>query len=418
MVISSERLFAILRIYEIVFKKITNILNRVFEAYYNLKGDKVIWLIVVLLSMMSVLVVYSASGSMAYKLRGGNTEYYLVQQLVFLLAGLALMYLCYKIDYSIYSRWAPYLLLVAVPLLFYTVFFGTEINEARRWITIPWIDKTIQTSDFGKIALILFVARSLATKQDFIKDFKSAFLPIILPVILVCALIAPADLSTGALLFVTCIIMMFVGRIALKYVFMLGVLGVIAGALIYFIGLQYPDFVRVETWASRVKDFLAMGDGDFQVQQAKIAIAEGGFFGVGPGNSIQRNHLPYAYADCIYAIICEEYGLIGGLIVLFLYLGLLVRCMFIVVKSPKAFGAILAFGLCLNLVIQAFANIAVSVQLVPATGLTLPLISMGGTSLLFTCISLGIILSVSRHADQAFAERIELNKMEQNESAD
>ena len=376
-----------------------------------------IWLIVILLSIMSILVVYSASGSMAYKLRGGNTEYYLVQQLVFLCAGLLLMHMFYRFDYSIYLRWAPIGLLIAVPLLFYTVFFGTEINEARRWITIPWIDKTIQTSDFGKLALILFVARSLATKQDYIKDFRGAFVPIIVPVILVCGLIAPADLSTAALLFVTCILMMFVGRISLKYVFMLGMLGILAGALIYIIGLKFPDFVRVETWASRVKDFIAMGDGDFQVQQAKIAIAEGGFFGVGPGHSIQRNHLPYAYADCIYAIICEEYGLVGGVTVLFLYLWLLFRCLSIVVKSPKAFGAILAFGLCLNLVIQAFANIAVSVQLVPATGLTLPLISMGGTSLLFTCVSLGIILSVSRHADQAYAERIELNKMEQNESA-
>lgn len=376
-----------------------------------------IWLIVTLLSIMSILVVYSASGSMAYKLRGGNTEYYLVQQLVFLCAGLLLMYMFYRIDYSIYLKWAPVGLVIAVPMLFYTLFFGTEINEARRWITIPWIDKTLQTSDFGKLALILFVARSLATKQDYIKDFRGGFAPIIVPVILVCGLIAPADLSTAALLFVTCILMMFVGRISLKYVFLLGMLGILAGALIYVIGLKFPDFVRVETWASRVKDFVAMGDGDFQVQQAKIAIAEGGFFGVGPGHSIQRNHLPYAYADCIYAIICEEYGLVGGIAVLLLYLWLLFRCLSIVVKSPKAFGAILAFGLCLNIVIQAFANIAVSVQLVPATGLTLPLISMGGTSLLFTCVSLGIILSVSRHADQAYAERIELNKMERNESA-
>jgi cell division protein FtsW len=366
-----------------------------------------------MLSLFSLLAVYSAAGSMAFKMKEGNTEYYLVQQFVFIASGLVLMWLCYKLDYQKYARLAPYLMAISVPLLIYTMFFGEEINQARRWIAIPWIDKTIQTSDLAEIALIIFVAKSLATKQDYIKDFKSAFVPIILPVILICGLIAPSNLSTGALLFVTCIILMFIGRISLKYVFMLAFSGLLVGFTIYQIGLKFPEFIRSKTWETRVMTFLNESDAVYQIEQSKIAIASGGIFGVGPGNSIQRNHLPYAYADCIYAIICEEYGIMGGLFILGLYLWLLIRCITIVTRSPKAFGAILAMGLCLNLVVQAFANISVSVQLVPATGLTLPLISMGGTSLLFTCISLGIILSVSRNAEQAEEEKRELAVIEQ-----
>jgi cell division protein FtsW len=383
-------------------------LSNVIQLYRNLKGDKSIWLIVISLSLFSLLAVYSAAGSMAFKLREGNTEYYLVQQFVFIASGLMLMWLCYRLDYVKYAKYAPYLLFLTVPLLIYTMFFGTEMNEARRWITIPWIDKTFQTSDFAEIALIIYIAKSLATKQEYIKDFKSAFLPIIMPVVVVCGLIAPANLSTAALLFLTSIILMFVGRISLKYVAIIIISGLLVGFTIYKIGLANPEFIRSKTWETRVKTFLNSSDEVYQIQQSKIAIASGGLIGVGPGNSIQRNHLPYAYADCIYAIICEEYGVIGGLFVLWLYLWLLIRCINIVTKSPRAFGAILAMGLCLNLVVQAFANISVSVQLVPATGLTLPLISMGGTSLLFTCISLGIILSVSRNAEQHALEQLEL----------
>ena len=387
-------------------------MSNVIRLYQDLKGDKIVWLIVALLSIMSILSVYSSAGSMAFKMRNGNTEFYLIQQMIFILTGIALMFMCYRLDYRIYSKLAPYLMIVTVPLLAYTLAFGTEINDARRWITIPWIDKTFQTSDFAKVALILYVARSLATKQEYIKDFREAFVPIILPVILVCGLIAPADLSTAALLFATCLTMMFVGRISLKYVLLLLLLGAGVGALIFLIGQSFPEYVRVDTWITRITTFLYNGDEVDQIRQAKVAIAEGGFFGVGPGNSIQRNHLPFAYADCIYAIICEEYGLVGGFVVLGLYLWLLIRCIYIITISPKAFGAILAMGLCLNIVVQAFANISVSVQLVPATGLTLPLISMGGTSLWATCISLGIILSVSRYAEKAEEERKELQVLE------
>lgn len=376
----------------------------VINAYSQLKGDRVVWLIVALLIMFSLLVVYSTSGSVVYKMNAGSsTEYYLVRQLVFIAMGATLMYLAYRLHYMFYAKIAPILMIIAVPLLVYTFLFGVEINDAARWIKIPILDMSFQTSDFAKLALILYVARSLAMRQEYIKEFRNAFLPIIVPIVVVTGLIIPNDLSTGALLFATCFLMMFIGRISLKYVFLLIISGLLVFGLIYYIGLQFPEYVRVETWVSRVDEFLN-SDGEYQVQQSKTAIASGSWFGVGPGNSVQRNILPYAYADFIYAIICEEYGMLGGFAIVGLFLWLLFRSVRLVTRSPKTFGAILAIGLTLNIVVQAFANIAVSVQLVPATGLTLPLISMGGTSFLFTCISLGIILSVSRFVEKSYEE--------------
>ena len=388
------------------------------SSYHNLKGDRSVWLIVALLSLFSLLIVYSTSGSQVYKYNATHgTEYYLIRQLVFIGAGLMLTYLAYKLHYMVYAKLAPILMVIALPLLVYTALFGAEINDASRWIKIPILDLSFQTSDFAKIALILFVARSLAMKQDYIKDFKGAFLPVIAPVVLFCLLIAPSNLSTAALLFVTCFLMMFIGRISLKYVFLLFLLGGLVFVGLFIIGQYFPDHFRVETWMSRINDFL-YSDGQFQVQQSKIAIAEGGMLGLGPGNSIQRNLLPYAYADFIYAIICEEYGFVGGGVILFMYLWLLFRAVGLVTRSPKTFGAMLAIGLTLNIVITAFANIAVSVQLVPATGLTLPMISMGGTSFLFTCLSFGIILSVSRFVEQAHEEKKQLEKMEADVASD
>ncbi len=383
------------------------------DIYSNLRGDKIIWLITLILGIFSLLVVYSTAGSEAFKSHGGNTEYFLIKQLAFIIGGLGLTYLCYNLHYMKYSRIAPLLLAITVPLLVYTIFFGTSLNGAARWITIPLIDQNFQTSDLAKLALIIYVARSLSRKQDFIKDFKSAFVPIIIPVAMICLLIMPANLSTAVLLMITCLLMMFVGRVSMKYIGLLMVVGLIGFAAIAALGEYFPDMVRIDTWQSRIDDFLT--GKEHQVEQSKIAIANGGIFGVGPGNSFQRNYLAYSYADFIYAIICEEYGLIGGITILGLYLWLLIRCIGLVTRCPKAFGAILALGLCLNIVIQAFANIAVSVQLVPATGLTLPLISMGGTSILFTCISLGIILSVSRYVEEAQLQSIALEDIERRD---
>ncbi|MFZ1455943.1 MAG: FtsW/RodA/SpoVE family cell cycle protein [Saprospiraceae bacterium] len=387
-------------------------------AYYNLKGDRSVWLIVLLLSLFSLLIVYSTSGSQVYKFNTNHgTEYYLIRQLLFIGIGLLVTYTLYRLHYMVYAKLAPILMIIAVPLLVYTALFGPEINDASRWIKIPILELSFQTSDFAKVALIMFVARSLAIRQDYIKDFKGAFVPIIAPVILFCALIAPSNLSTAALLFVTCFLMMFIGRISLKYVFLLVLLGAVVFAGLFIIGQYFPEHFRVETWLSRIHDFL-YSDGSFQVQQSKIAIAEGGMFGLGPGNSIQRNLLPYAYADFIYAIICEEYGFIGGVLILLMYLWLLIRTVSLVTRCPKTFGAMLAIGLTLNIVITAFANIAVSVKLVPATGLTLPMISMGGTSFLFTCASFGIILSISRYVEQAFEEKKQLEKLEADGTSD
>ena len=381
-------------------------------TYQNLKGDRAVWLIVFLLSLFSLLIVYSTSGSQVYKYNAYHgTEYYLIRQLLFIAAGFGLMYVAYKLHYFQYAKLAPILMVIATPLLMYTALFGSRINDASRWIKIPILDLSFQTSDFARIALIMFVARALATKQDYIKEFKGAFLPIILPVILFCALIAPSNLSTAALLFATCFIMMFIGRISMKYVLLLLILGALVFGMIFVVGHYFPDYFRIETWMNRINDFL-YSDGQYQVRQSKIAIAEGGMFGVGPGNSIQRNLLPFAYADFIFAIICEEYGFIGGAVILLMYLWLLIRTMVLVTRCPKTFGAMLAMGLTLNIVITAFANIAVSVQLVPATGLTLPMISMGGTSFLFTCISFGIILSVSKYVEQSYLEKKNLEKLD------
>ena len=289
--------------------------------------------------------------------------------------------------------------LLAVPLLLYTIAFGTDINDARRWIEVPFVGITFQTSDFAKLSLILFVARAISSKQEYIKDFNSAFLPIILPVLLICGLIAPADLSSAILLFFTCVAMMFVGRVAMQYIILLLLLGIVVFAMLVLLGEFFPDVVRSETWVNRVRDFIEQPDGGYQVQQAKIAMANGEWLGLGPGNSIQRNYLPSPYSDFIYAIVVEEYGIFIGILIILLYVLLFFRATRLVTKSPKAFGAMLAIGLSISLVLQAFVNIAVSVHLVPVTGVTLPMISMGGTSILFTCISFGIILSVSKYIE-------------------
>lgn len=362
----------------------------------ELKGDRTIWMIIAVLSLFSILAVYSATGSLAWSARGGNTTVFLITHLVRVAFGLFIIYLCHLLHYRQYQRAAPFLMLLTIPLLAFTLFFGQSINDANRWLSIGGV--SFQPSEFAKIALIIYIARELTRKQEYITSLRDAFLPIIVPVLIVCGLIAPANLSTSLVLFVTCIMLMFMGRVSMQYILLLGILGLVVFAGLIAVGQLYPeaDLIRVSTWISRVQEFLHSEDGGYQVQQAKIAIAKGGVFGEGPGNSIIRNFLPYSYADFIYAIICEEYGLIGGTVVLALYVLLFLRNVTLVTKSPKAFGAFLAIGLSLMLTVQALANIAVNVNLVPATGLTLPLISMGGTSMLFTCIALGMILSVSK----------------------
>jgi cell division protein FtsW len=370
----------------------------------ELRGDRVIWAIIVLLAIFSILAVYSATSTLAYRYGDGNTEHYLLKHTIILMAGLGLVYLCHLMPYNRFSSWAPILLAISIPLLLYTLIMGTDINQAKRWIELPIIGITFQTSDLAKLAIILYVARALSSKQEYIKDFKEAFLPIIVPVLMVCLLIAPADLSSALLIFLICITMMIVGRVAVQYIMLLVTLGIVSFAFLLLIGRAYPQLIpRAATWEKRVSVFFnpeqATADDLYQIDAAKIAMARGGLIGVGPGNSTQRNYLPSPYADFIYAIIVEEYGVIGGILVIGLYLLLFFRVTRLITKSPKAFGAMVALGLSFSLIIQAYLNIAVATDLVPVTGLTLPLVSMGGTSMLFTCVAFGIILSVSKYIE-------------------
>lgn len=365
----------------------------------ELKGDRTIWMIVAVLSLFGILAVFSTASWEAWRSRGGDTTTLFIGHAVKLAFGLFLIYLCHLIHYRRYQQFARLALVISVPVLIFTLFYGKNINDANRWISLYGI--SFQPSEMAKIALVVYVAKELTKRQDYITNLKQAFVPIIIPVVLVCGLIAPSNLSTALILFVTCILLMFMGRVSYKYITMLIVIGTMVFASLVGIGKVYPelDLVRVSTWEKRVRTFMEDEDGGFQVQQAKIAIAKGGVFGRGPGNSMMRYYLPYCNADFIYAIICEEYGFVGGAIIIALYVLLFLRTVRLATQSPKAFGTFLAIGLSLLLTVQALANIAVNLNLVPATGLTLPLVSMGGTSVLFTCISLGMILSVSKYIE-------------------
>jgi cell division protein FtsW len=367
----------------------------------ELRGDRVIWMIVAVLALLSILTVYSSSGTLAFRERGDNTEFYLMKQILILSFGLFLTYMFYLIHYQKFSIAAPYMLMVMIPLLAITLLFGKNVNDASRWISVPGIGITFQTSELAKLAIITYVARMISARQEVIKDFQSAFIPIIVPVVIVCGLIAPADLSTAIIIFVTCLGMMFIGRVDLKYVFLLIFCGVVMFAGLLVLAKYFPGLVRAETWQERLHDFLTNSDGKFQTQQAKIAIAKGGFLGNGPGSSTQRNFLPSPYTDYIYSIIMEEYGLWGALLVMSLFILLFFRCVRLVTISPKTFGAMLAIGLGIILTIQALANMAVSVHLIPVSGLPMPMVSMGGTSLIFSCIAFGMILSVSKYIEQS-----------------
>lgn len=354
------------------------------------------------MSIISLLVVYSSSGALAYKYKGGNTEFFLFKHGSILLMGLVLMYFIHKTKYTYYSRISQIAIFIAIPLLLYTLIKGVSSGEANRWLSIPGTALTFQTSDFAKLVLIVYVARVLSIKQDHIKDFKTAFLPIVIPIVIICGLILPANFSTSALLFATCFVLMFIGRINIKHLLSLLAIGVLAIAFIVLLIFNFPNAIpRGATWKARIENFTS-GDSEtnFQAEQAKIAIAIGGVTGKGPGKSTQRNFLPQASSDFIYAIMIEEGGMILGVLVVFLYIIILFRGIRIANKSEKTFGSLLAIGLTFSLVFQAMINMAVATNLFPVTGQPLPLISMGGTSIWFTSISIGIILSVSRETEQ------------------
>lgn len=400
------------------------------------KGDKVIWSIVVLLAVISLLVVYSSTGTLAYKMSKSN-ESYLFKQVAFIALGIIVIYFAHRVNYTIYSKVSQILFLLVIPLLVYTLFFGVRLNEGSRWIRLPIIQLTFQTSDLAKLVLFMYVSRLLSRKQQVIKDFKKGFLPILFPVGIICLLIAPANLSTALLIGATSLLLLFIGRAPVRYLLLVVGLAMIPVMMLVFAAIVQhrggegekvhtegkPKLLaRVGTWVNRVGNFMygsqeADDDDNYQVNQAKIAIAKGGWVGLGPGNSEQRNFLPHPYSDFIYAIIIEEYGLLGGTFILFIYLMFLLRSIRIFRKCPYAFGAFLALGLSFMLVIQALTNMAVNVNLFPVTGVTLPLVSMGGSSFLFTCLAIGIILSVARNVEQMEGMKKEQSMASSEEAA-
>lgn len=375
------------------------------QLFSKAKGDRWIWIIVIILSGWSLLAVYSSVGTLAYK-EGKGTEMYLLKHFSIIAIGFILMYVSHKVDYRYYAGISKMLMIVTIPLLLYTLLFGSKVNDASRWVTIPVINQTFQTSDLAKLALITFLARMLSRKQEEIKDVKKSFVPIMGSVCVIFVLIALANLSTALMLFGVSILLLLIGRISFKQI---AVVSMGVGFLLLLVISFGP---RRATYYSRIKSYFKteevhptekvsfQDDKNYQANNAKIAIATGGVFGKGPGNSMQRNVLPHPYSDFIFAIIIEEYGTIGGVILLVLYIVLMYRCIRIVTMSPRAFGAFLAAGLGFSLTIQALANMAVAVGLGPVTGVPLPLVSMGGTSILFTSVALGIILSVSRNIEE------------------
>jgi cell division protein FtsW len=354
-------------------------------------GDKVIWATVVLLGLVSLLVVYSSTGLLAYRYNKGNTEIYLFKQVMFITIGVAIIYFAHRVNYTLYSKWSRILFIIAIPLLVWTLFFGVRLNEGSRWIRLPIINLTFQTSDLAKLALFMYIGRLLSKKQEVIKDFKKGFLPIIIPVIIICLLVAPANLSTSLLIGATSLLLMFIGRVSLKHI---GItMGIVAIPVLFLVLISMAyynkeegkskdlpailEIGRTPTWIKRVQNFMydqkqEDKEENYQVNQAKIAIAKGGIIGLGPGNSEQRNFLPHPYSDFIYAIIIEEYGITGGAFIIFIYLVFLYRSIRIFRRCPFAFGAFLALGLSFTLVIQALINMAVNVNLFPVTGVTLP----------------------------------------------
>tara|TARA_B100000768_G_C11284815_1_gene381664 strand:+ start:2783 stop:4024 length:1242 start_codon:yes stop_codon:yes gene_type:complete len=378
----------------------------------KLKGDKVIWMVAIFLALYSLLAVYSATGALAY--RHDSSMKYLIKHGFMLCAGIAVIFWVHQIKFKYFSRMSQVLIWVTAVLLVITLVFGLNINGASRWIKIPIINQNFQTSDFAKIVLIMYVARMLNIKRDKLHSFKEGVLPIFIPVLGICLLIFPANFSTAVLLGGVCLLLMFIGGVHIKHITAIigsAALGLVLMFTVYKINPELVP-VRASTWMSRIEMF-SSGESssatatDYQTEEAKAAIYRGGIFPSPPGTAHARNSMPHAYSDMIYAFIIEEYGSIfGGLGILMLYLIFFYRSIRIGIKCPRHFGGLLAIGFSMLLVFQAFINMAVSVNIIPVTGQPLPLVSMGGTSILFTCFAIGVILSVSR---SVYDEDYELN---------
>ena len=388
------------------------------ELINNLKGDKVIWSFVALLALFSFMPVFSASSNLAYLNKGdGNTISFLVTHLAHIFMGFIIIYAVHKVPYHYFRNISILALPVVWALLAYTLVKGTVIAgaNASRWMKVPFIGITFQTSTLAAVVLMIFVARYLSRKTESPPSFQSSLFELWLPVFITLALILPANFSTTALLFSMVLMLAFVGKYPLKHIgFIIGS-GVVF--LVFFIMLSkvFPEshfFSRVGTWTSRIENFTSdkPDEDDYQIEKAKIAIASGGIYGLGPGKSVQKNFLPQSSSDFIYAIIVEEYGLIGGLGVMTIYLLLLFRFIIAAHKANTLFGKLVVVGLGFPMIFQAMTNMAVAVELLPVTGQTLPLISSGGSSIWMTCISLGIIIAVTKKEEEIVEEAKETER--------
>lgn len=367
------------------------------------KGDRVIWVMMVFLTIYSGLAVASSVAALVYR-DGGNATIHIVRHMGFLAIGWVIIYLIHKVPYRYYSSLSYLILLVTVLLLIYTLAFGVHLNEATRSVRIPGTGITFQSSDLAKIALIIFVARFLSRNQTDIQDFKKGFLPVLLVIGLICALILPENFSTAFILFVTCLVLLYIGRVKVKYLLGLAGAGILLLAVFILIGKVTNASIREQTWQNRIEQHFSKDSNPeekFQSEKARIAIANGGMIGKFAGHSTQRRSLPQAYSDFIFAIVIEEYGfLFGALPLVFFYLILLYRAGVIVRKCDRTFPAFLVIGLMIGLVIQAMVNMGVSTGLLPVTGQPLPWVSRGGTSILFMALSIGIVLGVSRSIEE------------------
>jgi cell division protein FtsW len=382
--------------------------------FRNIKGDKAIWAVAGLLAVFSFLPVYSASSNLAYLYGDGSTLPYLLKHFAHLLLGFAILYGVHKIPYHYFRGLSIIALPVVIVLLLVTMAQGTTIEgaNASRWIRVPFVGVTFQTSTLAAVVLLTYVARYLSKIKDREITFKESLLPLWLPVFLVLALILPANFSTTAIIFSMIVVLVFVGGYPLKYLGIVLGAGVIMLTIFVLTAKAFPGLFdnRVDTWMNRIENFADDTDteADYQIEKAKIAIASGGITGLGPGKSVQKNFLPQSSSDFIYAIIVEEFGMLGAMVLMFLYLLLLFRLVIVAHKAVSAFGKLLVIGVGLPIVFQALINMAVAVELFPVTGQTLPLISSGGTSIWMTCLALGMVLSVSAKREAKLKEMKEV----------
>ena len=365
-------------------------MQQLIEKY--IKGDKVIWTIIILLSLYSIVMAYSSSSNLAFRISGGNVAPYVIKHTLIIIIGIVLIIYLQFFPYKYFSRLSQIGIFVSIVLLFVTLLFGVSKGNASRWIM------GFQPSDFAKLVLIIYGSRMLTNKKDVIKDFKKGLIPILWPVALICGLILPADFSTAAMLFTVCFTMMFIGGARIKHLGSIIGTAFLGFAFLILVNMAVPGFLpRVDTWEKRIMSF---GSGEkqenYQAEMAKRAVANGFLFGKGPGKGHVKNDLYSAQSDFIYASSIEEFGsIIGGIGLVILYMILFFRAIRIMNKVDSKFASLIVFGLSFMLIFQSFINMGVGVNLFPVTGQPLPLISMGGTSILFTCISLGIILNVS-----------------------